>query len=82
MKNLSWLMNKISAHIHQPQIDESTIAAMQHHMAQQAAFSQIPDDVKGVRTARHIFRIVGGPKTDFVTPTTCPVHRTFSSSCP
>ena len=39
----------ISAHIHQPQIDESTLIAMQHHMAQQAAFSQIPDDVKGVR---------------------------------
>ncbi|KAF8816396.1 eukaryotic translation initiation factor 3 subunit 6 [Phlegmacium glaucopus] len=34
------------AHMHQPQIDESTLIAMQHHMAQQAAFSQIPDVVK------------------------------------
>ena len=42
-------VNKNSAHIHQPQLDESTLIAMQHHMAQQAAFSQIPDDVKGVR---------------------------------
>ena len=47
---MSWVnVNEISAHIHQPQIDESTLIAMQHHMAQQAAFSQIPDDVKGVR---------------------------------
>ena len=42
-----WWTN--SAHIHQPQIDESTFIAMQHHIAQQAAFSQIPDDVKSVR---------------------------------
>ncbi|KAF8154694.1 RNA polymerase I-associated factor PAF67-domain-containing protein [Crassisporium funariophilum] len=34
------------AHLHQPQIDESTLIAMQQHMAQQAAFSQIPDVVK------------------------------------
>ena len=48
--SLSWVnVNKFSAHIHQPQIDESTLLAMQQHMAQQAAFSQIPDDVKGVR---------------------------------
>ncbi|EDQ99844.1 uncharacterized protein LACBIDRAFT_334691 [Laccaria bicolor S238N-H82] len=33
--------------IPQPQIDESTLIAMQQHMAQQAAFSQIPDVVKG-----------------------------------
>jgi len=38
-----------SAHMHQPQIDESTLIAMQHHMAQQVAFSQIPDVVKSVR---------------------------------
>ncbi|KAF5381645.1 hypothetical protein D9615_005481 [Tricholomella constricta] len=31
----------------QPQIDEATLLAMQQHMAQQAAFSQIPDVVKG-----------------------------------
>ncbi|KAF8347471.1 eukaryotic translation initiation factor 3 subunit 6 [Amanita rubescens] len=31
----------------QPQIDESAFLAMQQHMAQQAAFSQIPDVVKG-----------------------------------
>ncbi|KAG6877339.1 hypothetical protein C0993_008476 [Termitomyces sp. T159_Od127] len=36
------------AHIQQPQIDEATLLAMQQHMAQQAAFSQIPDVVKGV----------------------------------
>ncbi|KAF9473472.1 eukaryotic translation initiation factor 3 subunit 6 [Pholiota conissans] len=30
----------------QPQIDETTLLAMQQHMAQQAAFSQIPDVVK------------------------------------
>ncbi|KAJ7905037.1 eukaryotic translation initiation factor 3 subunit 6 [Mycena leptocephala] len=31
----------------QPQIDEATLIAMQQHMAQQAAFAQIPDVVKG-----------------------------------
>ncbi|KAF8201095.1 eukaryotic translation initiation factor 3 subunit 6 [Mycena galopus ATCC 62051] len=31
----------------QPQIDEATLMAMQQHMAQQAAFAQIPDVVKG-----------------------------------
>src|SRR5690606_32488151 len=36
------------APIPQPQIDESTLLAMQQHMAQQAAFAQIPDVVKGV----------------------------------
>ncbi|KAF9004619.1 eukaryotic translation initiation factor 3 subunit 6 [Cyathus striatus] len=35
------------AHIQQPQIDETTFIAMQQHMAQQAAFAQIPDVVKG-----------------------------------
>ncbi|KAG6816006.1 hypothetical protein H0H87_009498 [Tephrocybe sp. NHM501043] len=34
------------AQIQAPQIDEATILAMQQHMAQQAAFSQIPDVVK------------------------------------
>jgi len=33
-----------------PQIDESHLVAMQQHMAQQAAFAQIPDVVKRVRT--------------------------------
>lgn len=32
-----------------PQIDESTLMAMQQHIAQQAAFAQIPDVVKRVR---------------------------------
>ncbi|KNZ75933.1 Eukaryotic translation initiation factor 3 subunit L [Termitomyces sp. J132] len=36
----------VLAHIQQPQIDEATLLAMQQHMAQQAAFSQIPDVVK------------------------------------
>lgn len=40
--------NVLPAHMHQPQIDESALIAMQQHMAQQAAFSQIPDVVKGV----------------------------------
>lgn len=31
-----------------PQIDESNLVAMQQHMAQQAAFFQIPDAVKRV----------------------------------
>ncbi|KAJ7740941.1 eukaryotic translation initiation factor 3 subunit 6 [Mycena maculata] len=31
----------------QPQIDEATLMAMQQHIAQQAAFAQIPDVVKG-----------------------------------
>ncbi|KAJ7489442.1 eukaryotic translation initiation factor 3 subunit 6 [Mycena latifolia] len=31
----------------QPHIDEATLMAMQQHMAQQAAFAQIPDVVKG-----------------------------------
>ncbi|KAF9561710.1 eukaryotic translation initiation factor 3 subunit 6 [Agrocybe pediades] len=34
------------SHLQQPQIDESTLIAMQQHMAQQAAFQQIPDVVK------------------------------------
>ena len=33
----------------QSQIDSATMAAMQQQMAQQAAFSQIPDVVKRVR---------------------------------
>ncbi len=46
----------------QPQFDESTLIAVQHQMAQQAqqaAFSQIPDVVKGVRVLafNHIFSI-------------------------
>jgi translation initiation factor 3 subunit L len=32
-----------------PRIDEATLVAVQHQMAQQAAFSQIPDAVKRVR---------------------------------
>lgn len=35
----------------QPRIDEATLVAVQHQMAQQAAFSQIPDAVKRVRVA-------------------------------
>ncbi|KAK2467932.1 hypothetical protein APHAL10511_000227 [Amanita phalloides] len=35
------------ARLPQPQIDESTFIAMQQHIAQQAAFAQIPDVVKG-----------------------------------
>jgi hypothetical protein len=43
-------LNKIRlAFFQQPQIDEATLIAMQQHMAQQAAFAQIPDVVKGVR---------------------------------
>jgi hypothetical protein len=39
-----------------PQIDESTLVAMQQHMAQQAAFAQIPDVVKRVsHTAFFLF---------------------------
>ncbi|GLB41069.1 putative component of the eukaryotic translation initiation factor 3 (eIF-3) complex, which is involved in protein synthesis of a specialized repertoire of mRNAs and, together with other initiation factors, stimulates binding of mRNA and methionyl-tRNAi to the 40S ribosome [Lyophyllum shimeji] len=34
------------APMQQPQIDEATLMAMQQHMAQQAAFAQIPDVVK------------------------------------
>jgi translation initiation factor 3 subunit L len=33
----------------QPRIDEATLVAVQHQMAQQAAFAQIPDAVKRVR---------------------------------
>jgi hypothetical protein len=36
----------------QPRIDEATLVAVQHQMAQQAAFAQIPDAVKRVRVAR------------------------------
>lgn len=35
----------------QPRIDEATLVAVQHQMAQQAAFAQIPDAVKRVRPA-------------------------------
>lgn len=34
--------------VDQARIDEATVAAMQHQMAQQVAFSQIPDVVKRV----------------------------------
>ena len=41
--------NNRSVYVAQPpQIDESTLLAMQQHMAQQAAFAQIPDVVKRV----------------------------------
>jgi uncharacterized protein YneF (UPF0154 family) len=42
-----------------PQIDESTLIAMQQHMAQQAAFAQIPDVVKRVSNA--FFSIIHWP---------------------
>jgi len=35
----------------QPRIDEATLVSVQHQMAQQAAFAQIPDAVKRVRIA-------------------------------
>ena len=35
----------------QPRIDEATLAAVQQQMAQEAAFAQIPDVVKGVSHA-------------------------------
>lgn len=38
----------VPARIQQPQIDESTLIAMQQHMAQQAVFASIPDAVKVV----------------------------------
>lgn len=42
--------------IAQPRIDEATLIAVQHQMAQQAAFSQIPDAVKRVRnTCEYIY---------------------------
>ena len=40
--------NKPKAHIPQPQFDESTMMAVQHQIAQQTAFAQIPDVVKAV----------------------------------
>lgn len=43
----SYGQNFDDAHLSQPQIDESAFLAMQQHMAQQAAFAQIPDVVKG-----------------------------------
>ena len=45
----AWTSSIFSAQIPQPQIDESTLIAVQQHMAQQAAFQQIPDAVKSVR---------------------------------
>ena len=55
---------------------------MQQHMAQQAAFSQIPDDVKGVRL--NIFSFVSVLIITFalLLLPIYPVHRTFSSSRP
>ena len=43
-----------AAHITQPQIGEATLMAVQQHMAQQAAFAQIPDVVKGVSGLLHL----------------------------
>ena len=50
-ENLLWILTSLflifhpTAHIHPPQTD---LISMQQHMAQQAAFSQIPDVVKSV----------------------------------
>ena len=52
----------------QPRIDDDTLIAVQHHMAQQAAFSQIPDVVKGVGATSCFY-----PFTS--------THTTYSSSC-
>lgn len=57
----------------QPQIDESALVAMQQHMAQQAAFSSIPDPVKVVSWALTILVY------DFEL---LPVYRSFPRSRP
>ncbi|KAF8908097.1 eukaryotic translation initiation factor 3 subunit 6 [Gymnopilus junonius] len=46
LENYTQEMHYDDSQISQPQIDESTFIAMQQHMAQQAAFQQIPDVVK------------------------------------
>lgn len=43
-----WLISNTLAPIQHPQLDEAALIAIQQHMAQQAAFSQIPDVVKAV----------------------------------
>src|SRR5262245_13664018 len=47
IQNLFYLL-PFAAHIAQAHIGEATLLAVQQHMAQQAAFSQVPDVVKGV----------------------------------
>jgi hypothetical protein len=40
-----------------PLIDETALAAMQHQLAQQAAYAQIPNEVKRVRKALNSWRL-------------------------
>ena len=47
----SIILSRSSSAAAQPRIDEATLVAVQHQMAQQAAFAQIPDAVKRVRIA-------------------------------
>jgi hypothetical protein len=56
-----------------PQIDESTLVSMQQHMAQQAAFAQIPDVVKRVSNLLYFL--------DLICYRYSIVHRALSSSC-
>jgi hypothetical protein len=60
------------AHIQPHQIDEQTLIAMQQHMAQQAAFAQIPDVVKGVCPSNQFLA--------FLHLLYFSVHRSFPSS--
>ena len=75
----SHLEKKIPVHIQQPQIDESTLIAMQQHIAQQAAFSQIPDVVKSVRGLS--FRCVALGLNFFLSSSSIFIKRCWSTTC-
>jgi len=49
VQSLSLYLHHYPCAAAQPRIDEATLGAVQHQMAQQAAFAQIPDPVKRVR---------------------------------
>jgi hypothetical protein len=66
----------------QPRIDEATLVAVQHQMAQQAAFAQIPDAVKRVRPVWRKKKITIRTTSQLTTSNTyfLLVYRSLSSS--
>jgi hypothetical protein len=63
----------------QPRIDEATLVAVQHQMAQQAAFAQIPDAVKRVRIT--LLTNKGRRRRLTIMPLFLAVYRPLPSSC-
>ena len=64
----------------QPRIDEATLVAVQHQMAQQAAFSQVPDAVKRVGPVWRKKNSDSYHSTDNLNTTFLLVYRSLPSS--